>query len=112
MKDDQIYLIHITECIERLDQYTIDGKDFFLNDTKTQDAVIRNLQTLAESTQNLSDSLKDNHTEIDWKSIAGFRNVVVHDYLGIEMEEIWDIVERDIPDLKQKILSIRKELLR
>jgi uncharacterized protein with HEPN domain len=65
-----------------------------------QDAVLRNLHTLSESTQRLSDALKDQHPEVDWTSIAAFRNVVVHDYLGIDLPRTWDIVERDLPDLK------------
>ncbi len=73
MKDDRLYLIHIKECIERVIMYTEEGKDFFFADTKTQDAVMRNLQILAESTQHLYDSLKERHPEVDWRNISGFR---------------------------------------
>jgi len=62
--------------------YTEEGKDFFFADTKTQDAVMRNLQILAESTQRLSHSLRELHPEVDWRSISGFRNVAVHEYLN------------------------------
>jgi uncharacterized protein with HEPN domain len=73
LKDDRLYLIHIKECIERVIMYTEEGKDFFFTDTKTQDAVMRNLQILAESTQHLYDSLKERHPEVDWRNISGFR---------------------------------------
>jgi len=73
LKDDRLYLIHIKECIERVIMYTEEGKDFFFADTKTQDAVMRNLQILAESTQHLYDSLKERHPEVDWRNISGFR---------------------------------------
>jgi len=106
LKDDRIYLLHIRECLERINQYTVSGKDTFLSDTLIQDAVIRNLQTLAESSQRLSDFLKHKRPEIDWKNIAGFRNVVVHNYLGIDVEQIWDIVEKDLPSLKTTIDSM------
>jgi uncharacterized protein with HEPN domain len=96
-------LIHITECIERIERYTEPGDDAFLSDTMIQDAVLRNLHTLSESTQRLSDALKGQHPEVDWPSIAAFRNVVVHDYLGIDLPRIWDIVERDLPSLKRAI---------
>ena len=56
MKDDRLYLIHVRECIERIEQYTLGGKDAFFTDAKTQDAVLRVLQTLAESTQRISDA--------------------------------------------------------
>lgn len=107
MKDDKLYLIHIQECIQRIEEYTREGKDRFLDDTKTQDAVLRNLQTLAESSQHLSDDLKKSHPEIDWRAISGFRSVVVHDYLGIDVSQVWDIVSIDLPDLKKKIAVIK-----
>ncbi|OGR83597.1 MAG: hypothetical protein A2901_07975 [Elusimicrobia bacterium RIFCSPLOWO2_01_FULL_54_10] len=106
MKDDSLYLIHIGECIERIEKYTKMGKDDFVLNQLTQDAVMRNLQTLAESTKRLSDSFKTSHPEVDWKGIAGFRNVAVHDYLGIDPLRIWDIVQKDIPDLKLKITPL------
>ena len=110
MKDDRIYLLHIRECLERIKQYTSAGRDKFLSDTLIQDAVIRNLQTLAESSQRLADFLKLKHPEVDWKNIAGFRNVVVHNYLGIDVEQIWDIVEQNLPKLKTTIDSMIAEL--
>ena len=55
----------------------------------------------------LSEPLKAAHPEVDWKSIMGLRNVLVHDYLGVSMSRIWDIVERDLPDLRGKIIAIR-----
>lgn len=110
MKDDRLYLIHIKECIERVIMYTEDGKDFFFADIKTQDAVMRNLQILAESTQRLSDSLKELHPEVDWRNISGFRNVAVHEYLSIDLKMIWDIVEEDLPVLEEQIEATLIEL--
>jgi len=103
MKDDRLYLIHITECIERIERYTAEGRDAFFADTMIQDAVLRNLHILSESTQRLSDTLKGKHPEVVWFSIAGFRNVIVHDYLGIDLGAIWDIVARDLPELKHAV---------
>ena len=103
MRRDRLYLIHVTECIERIERYTAPGHAAFLSDTMIQDAVLRNLHTLSESTQRLSDALKEQHPEVDWASIAAFRNVVVHDYLGIDLPRIWDVVERDLPSLKSAI---------
>ena len=106
MKDDRLYLIHIKECIERVIMYTEEGKDVFFADIKTQDAVMRNLQILAESTQRLSDSLKGRYPEVDWRNISGFRNVAVHEYLSIDLKMIWDIVEQDLPVLEEQIEAI------
>jgi uncharacterized protein with HEPN domain len=108
VKDDRLYLINIQESIERIEEYTQDGKDAFLDDKKTQDAVLRNLHTLAESSQRISNKLKEQSAQVDWRTLSAFRNVVVHDYLGISLEQIWDIVENDLPNLKKNISTILK----
>ena len=74
-----------------------EDKNALFADTKTQDAVMRNLQILAESTQRLSGSLREKHPEVDWRNISGFRNIAVHEYLSIDVKRIWDIVEQDLP---------------
>lgn len=110
MKDERLYLIHILECLSRIEQYTADGEEWFMRDTKTQDAVLRNLQTLAESTQRISRELKAAHTEIDWVRVAGFRNVLVHEYLGINLARVWEIIQHGLPELKQHVAAILREL--
>ena len=101
MKDDRLYLIHITECIERVREYTSAGRSVFMTSHITQDAVVRNLQTMAESTQRLSDAVKDAHPEIDWSGIMGFRNVLTHGYLGLDPERVWNIVEHELSALER-----------
>jgi uncharacterized protein with HEPN domain len=104
MKDDRLYLIHIGECIERIESYTQGmGKEAFLASSLVQDAVIRNLQTLAESTQRLSERAKESRPGIEWRRIAGFRNILVHDYLGVDLEKVWNIVQNDLPVLKEVV---------
>jgi uncharacterized protein with HEPN domain len=109
MKDDKLYLIHISECIERIESY-VSGTDeeAFMASSLVQDAVIRNLQIMAESTQRLSDRLKDSQPMIDWHKIAGFRNVLVHDYLGVDVQRVWNIVEKEIPLLKKAVCAMLK----
>jgi uncharacterized protein with HEPN domain len=110
MKDDKLYLIHIRECLERVEKYTAEGaKDAFLASTLIQDAVMRNLQTMAESTQRLSNAAKEAYPEVDWYKISGFRNVLVHGYLGVDLDRVWIIVERDLPGLRRAITSMLKE---
>ena len=108
-RDDRLYLIHIQECIARIEIYTAEGKPAFFSDTKTQDAVLRNLHTLAESSQRISEPLKASHPDVDWHAIAAFRNVVVLDYLGIDLNQTWDIVQNDLPGLKRAITIMLKE---
>jgi uncharacterized protein with HEPN domain len=110
MKDDRLYLVHIHDCIDHILQFTSDGKEAFLADRKTQDAVLRNLHTLSESIPRISTDTKLKHPEVPWREIGAFRNVVVHDYLGIELERIWDIIQRDLPILKAQISIVHDEL--
>jgi len=108
MKDDTVYLRHILECIGRIEEDVADGKERFLLSHTLQDAVLRNLQTMAESAQRLSDNAKATHPEVEWQRISAFRNVLVHDYLGIDMERIWDITQREVPKLKQVVADMLK----
>ena len=110
MKDDRLYLVHIRDCIDHILRFTNEGKNAFLVDRKTQDAVLRNLHTLSESIRRISTDTKVKYPEVPWRDISAFRNVVVHDYLGIELERIWDIIERDLPILKIQISAICDEL--
>jgi len=104
MKDDRLYLIHIAECIDRIAAYTQGmAKDAFLASSLVQDAVIGNLQTLAESTQRLSTRAKESQPGIEWYKIAGFRNALVHDYLGVDLEKVWNIVQNDLSVLKNAV---------
>lgn len=106
MKDDAVYLRHVQECIRRIEEDTASGREPFMASHTLQDAVLRNLQTLAESTQRLSDAAKSAHSEMDWRRIAAFRNMLVHNYLGIDLETVWEIVQRDLPDLKRVITAM------
>jgi uncharacterized protein with HEPN domain len=104
MKDDRLYLIHIKECIERIESYLGNAdRRKFLSSTLLQDAVVRNLQALAESMQRLSDEAKESRPDIEWYKITGFRNILVHDYLGLEMETVWNIVAHYLPVLKRAV---------
>ncbi len=98
-KLDLPYILHIQSCLNRIDEYTRSGRDFFLKDYKTQDAVLRNLQTLAESSQKISEDFKSKNPAIPWKKLSGFRNILVHNYLGLNLEKVWDVIEQDIPQL-------------
>ena len=109
MKEDAVYLRHIRECIRRIQENVAGGKEQFLSSHTLQDAVLRNLQTMSESTQRLSDAVRTAHPEIEWRRIAAFRNVLVHNYLGIDLEIVWEIVCRDVPQLRQAIVALLGE---
>ncbi len=111
MKDDKIYLNHVLECIGYIEEFTKDGRETFLQSRLIQDAVLRDLQTIGQSIGRLSNPLKTAHPEIDWRGIIGFRNVLVHDYLGINLDRVWEIVEGGLPHLKQSLQEILKKAI-
>ena len=106
MKDDRVYLMHIRDAINRVQEYTRDGKDVFLSDIKTQDAVLRNLEIIGEATKNLSAELRAANTDIPWKQIAGLRDTLIHRYFGVRLDLVWEVVEQHIPVLQARILAL------
>ena len=95
---DVVLLAHMRDCVERIGEYTAGERSLFETSRLVQDAVIRNLQTLAESSQRLSDEIKATE-QLPWRELAGFRNVIVHGYLGIDLAAVWLVVEQDLPPL-------------
>lgn len=106
MKDDKILLEFILEAIDRIIRYTKDGEQAFYDDPKTQDAVLRNFQTLGQAARDVSDAFRQSNPHIDWSDIIGFRNVVVHDYLGLDLPTVWSIIVDELPTLKEKIANL------
>ncbi|MBF0372068.1 MAG: DUF86 domain-containing protein [Alphaproteobacteria bacterium] len=104
MKDARLYLLHIDECLEKIERYTTGGRTTIEGDTLIYDAVLRNLQTLSEATQRLPDDVKARHPGVPWQRIAGFRNILVHQYLGgIDAAIVWNVVEAELPRLGRAI---------
>ena len=100
-----LLLSDILESIDRIPQY-IEGLSFdaFSNDQKSIDAVVRNLEIIGEAANRLPDEFKGNHTEVEWHKVVGLRNRIIHDYFGIDLKIIWQIIHADLPALR-KILS-------
>lgn len=110
MKDDTVYLSHILACIARIEEDSARGYRFLESSPTHQDAVLRNLQIMAESTQRLSLQIKDTQPHIHWSAIAGFRNILVHDYLGVDLEIVWDVISRDLPGLETAVRAMLNSL--
>jgi len=102
-KDNAVYIEHMQDSILRIDEY-VESKALFYDSRLVQDAVIRNLQVMAETSQRLSDEIKNQYPDIPWDDISGFRNILVHDYLGIDLDVIWSVVEQELPRL-EKVLN-------
>ena len=100
---DRVLLAHMCDCLDRIREYTNAERARFDASRLVQDAVIRNLQTLAESSQRLSSEIKGTEPQIPWRELAGFRNVIVHGYLGVDLGAIWLVVEQDLPTLTEAV---------
>ena len=103
MRHDAVYLRHIAECVRRVEDNVTGGKVEFLASHTVQDATLRNLQTMSEASQRLSDVAKLAQPEVEWAKISAFRNILVHNYLGIDLELIWKVIENDLPGLKRAV---------
>lgn len=106
MKDDKVYLISIAECLDNIQEYTKNGQNEFLNSKLIQDAVIRNLEIIGEASKNISKQLRALHSDIPWRQMAGLRDILIHDYLGVDLFIVWNVVENELPNLKLKIKSL------
>ena len=109
-RDPRVYLQDILSAIALIEEYTYEDKQFFCVDTKTQDAVLRQISIIGEAAAKLSSSLKVKHPEIPWKNIVGMRNIVVHDYSKTNIPAVWIVVERDLPVLRHAIQEMLKEI--
>jgi uncharacterized protein with HEPN domain len=110
VRDDRVYLTHILECIDWIESYTREGHAVFNASRQIQDAVLRNFEVMGEATKRLSAAVRDAHPEVPWRQVAGFRDVLIHDYFGIDLDEVWGAVQSNLPELKQQITAILQAL--
>jgi uncharacterized protein with HEPN domain len=106
VKSQHAYVAHVIECIRRIAEDSAPGRDTVFASRTLQDAIVRNLQVLCESTQRIDDAHKQQHSGINWASIAGMRNILVHDYFDVDFETVWLVVTRDLPPLEKAMRSI------
>ena len=103
-KDASVYIRHIYDCILRIEEDVQEGRDAFFQQHKTQDAVIRNLEVIGQAVKDLGpEFLVMEHPNIPWSQIAGTRNILAHQYLGVDLKLVWNIVEYNVPELKDAI---------
>lgn len=110
-RDIKVYLQDILESILAIEEYTgaLAEEDFYSN-RQVQDAVVRRLEIIGEAVKNIDEYFKNKYPDIPWKKIAGMRDVVAHEYFGVKLERIWEVVKSDVPDLKKRIMKIKETL--
>jgi uncharacterized protein with HEPN domain len=106
-RDYKVFLDDILEASEAIQTY-VEGMscEEFADDPKTRDAVIRNLEVIGEATKNIPQVVRDQRPAVEWKRIAGLRDILIHHYFGVDIKIIWDIVENKIPLLRDQIGSL------
>lgn len=113
MRDDFVYLNHIFECIQLIEKYISHiSEEEFNENVLVQDAVIRRFEVIGEATKNISKFFKEQHSNMPWKEMAGMRDVLIHEYFGVDLKDVWSTCTYDLPSIKEQILKmlIEKEI--
>ena len=110
-ENDKANLLAIIDSILKIQKFTdrINDVNSFFTDEKTFDAVLMNFVVIGEAVARLTEELKEKESQIHWLKIKGFRNIVVHDYFGVDAEEVWQIIKTDLPELLKEVKSIIQE---
>jgi uncharacterized protein with HEPN domain len=106
-KDDSVYLRHILDAIRLIRDYLQDvSSEQFRNSLFHQDAVVRRLQIIGEAARSVSPECRQAHPEVPWNEIVGMRNRIIHEYVSIDLDIVWEVIDTDLPDLEDHIKGI------
>jgi uncharacterized protein with HEPN domain len=103
VRDERVYLLHAIDSIDAIRSYTADGRDAFFADQKTQDAVIRNIEIIGQAVKGVSEETRALEPGVPWRQIAGMRDKLIHEYFGVDLALVWDVVESELPTLRPRL---------
>ncbi len=106
MKHDKVFIHHIYDAILKIEEYSSTEKEDFFKSTLLQDATIRQLEIIGEATKKISTETKEKYSDIPWRRMAGLRDILIHNYMGVDLNAVWEITRQAIPSLKKSIKHI------
>ena len=110
-RDSHIYLSDMLHAIAHIGAY-IEGleKESLIKDTMRFDAVIRNLEVLGEAAKGVSEEIREQHPEVPWREMSGFRDILIHQYFGIDVDIVWDVITSKLPELRNALEEINRAI--
>lgn len=108
MRDNQARLLDLLEAIEKIERYAHISQELFNRDELIQTWMVYHLQIIGEAVTQLADEIRAQHPEIPWRAIAAMRNAIVHAYFRVDLDEVWNVVKKDLPELKIRIQELMK----
>jgi uncharacterized protein with HEPN domain len=110
MKKQAVYLKHILDAIIKIESYIAVGREEFSAKSHWQDAVIRQLEIIGEAAKHLSEELRSQYPETPWRQFAGLRDVLIHNYMGVDIAAVWQITQKDLPPLKAHVQTMLQDM--
>jgi len=105
-KDVRVYLAHVLERLQKIERFTVEGREAFFRSEVIQDAVLRNLEVIGEATKRIDSQYRAAHPEVPWRRMAALRDVLIHAYEEVDLGQVWSVVEVHVPQLKQALEAL------
>jgi len=110
VSEDRIYLLHVRDAIADILVYAEAGEDAFLRETMRQDAIIRKLEVIGEAVKQLSDNTRESKPDIPWRRVAGMRDRLIHQYFGVDLDLVWNVVRLELPTLLEAVDDVLSQM--